>query len=48
MPFNLEQFRTKINENGLFQANRGILRILPPPALLARGRLNEIEAERYL
>lgn len=43
MPFNLEQFRTKINENGLFQANRGILRILPPQALLARGRLNEIE-----
>ena len=46
MPYNLEQFRQAIINNGLFQANRSILRISPPQGLPRRSsgvKLREIE-----
>ena len=46
MPYNLEQFRQAIINNGLFQANRSILRISAPQGLPRRSsgvKLREIE-----
>ena len=44
MPFNLQQFKVRIDNSGLFQANRGVLRIIPPPIMLTRATQNALQA----